>query len=299
MSWVCAVLFLAGAASAQQHIDWQRGPKTARLGDKAEIDVPEGYLFADGKQTRKLMELSHNIVSGDEVGCVVPAGEGEDDSWFVVFEFNDIGFVKDTDKDKIDADAILKSIREGTEAANKERKKRGWHTMSVVGWERPPYYDETTHNLTWSIRGAGDTGAETINHSVRILGRHGTMNVDLVQDPERYVTTLPRFETVMKGFRYSEGQRYADFVKGDKVAAIGLGALVLGGAGAVAVQTGFLAKFWKVLVYALLALKKLIIVAVLAIGAFFKRLWRKMTGKPDTAEAEPVTVDQTPPTPGT
>jgi uncharacterized membrane-anchored protein len=260
-------------------IQWQHGPMTARLGDMAEIEVPEGFLFADKTGTLKLLELTHNIVSGNEVGAVVPAGDGSEDSWFVVFEFSDMGYVKDDEKDKINADALLKSIKEGTEAANKEREKKGWNTMKIIGWERPPYYDERTHNLTWAIRGAASDGGEGINHSLRILGRRGTMNVDMVQDPEHYATTVPRFESVMSGFKFIEGHRYADFMKGDKVAAYGLSALVLGGAGAAAMQTGLLAKFWKVIVGIVIALKKLIIVVVLAVGAFLKKMWSAITGR--------------------
>jgi hypothetical protein len=40
----------------------------------------------------------------------------------------------------------------------------------------------------------------------------------------------------------------------------------------VALKTGLLAKSWKFLVAALFALKKLLIVLVLGIGAFFKRI---------------------------
>jgi uncharacterized membrane-anchored protein len=35
-------------------------------------------------------------------------------------------YVKDDDKSSLDADAMMKSIRQGTEEANAERKSRGW-----------------------------------------------------------------------------------------------------------------------------------------------------------------------------
>ena len=277
-------------------IPWQSGPMTADLGGFAEIRVPEGFLFADKAGTVKLLDLTHNLVGGHEVGAIVPAGESKEDSWFVVFEFGDVGYVKDDEKNKIDAAALLKSIREGTEEANKERKKRGWHTFHVDGWQRPPYYDADTHNLTWAIRGMGDTGDTSFNHSVRVLGRRGTMNVDLVLDPTSYESAVPRFGAVMRGFHFKQGNRYADFVKGDKVAAYGLTALIAGGAGAVALKTGLLAKFWKGLIWLVLVLKKFIVMLVLAAGAFFKRIWNKLTGR----SGETVTAgdDGSPPSAG-
>jgi uncharacterized membrane-anchored protein len=264
---------VSAAAPEKPSIPWERGPMTGKLGDYAEIQVPEGFLFTGKKGTEKLLELTRNLVSGHELGAMVPADESPEGAWFVVFEFQDVGFVKDDEKNKIDPDALLKTIRQGTEEANQERRKRGWQTFTVAGWQRPPYYDPATHNLTWAIRGQSDSGVVSVNHSIRILGRRGTMNVDLVLDPSQYDRAVPRFESVMSTFRFQQGNRYADFVKGDKVAAYGLTALIVGGAGAVALKTGLLAKFWKVIVGLLFALKKLIIVVVLGVGAFFKRVF--------------------------
>jgi uncharacterized membrane-anchored protein len=282
--------------AAEEHapaIQWAVGPTLAELGDIAQLKIPEGYAFTGREGTRKLLERTHNLVAGNELGAMVPNDSTA--SWFVIFQFNDVGFVKDDDKDKIDADALLKTIREGTEEGNKERKKKGWNTYEVVGWEQPPFYDAKTQNLTWAIRGQSSAGHQSVNHSVRILGRRGTMDVDLVLGPEEYVAARPQFESVMQSFSFSKGSQYADFVKGDKVAAYGLSALVLGGAGALAVKTGFFAKFWKLLIGVVLALKKLIVVVVLGIGAALKSLWGRFRG----AVAPKDEVTSIPPTDGT
>jgi uncharacterized membrane-anchored protein len=42
---------------------------------------------------------------------------------------------------------MLQAIKEGNEAANKERKRRGISPLHILGWEQPPRYNETTHNL--------------------------------------------------------------------------------------------------------------------------------------------------------
>ncbi len=277
---------------ASQHpnpIPWQRGPVLAQLGDLAEIQVPEGYEFTGKEGTRKLLELSQNLVSGRELGALVPNDTSA--TWFAIFTFNDIGFVKDDEKDKIDATALLESLRKGTEHANEERKKRGWETLTIMGWERTPYYDSTSHNLTWAIRGQSSTGTLSVNHSVRILGRRGTMDVDLVLSPDQYATATPQFESVLSGFRFKQGHQYADFVKGDKIAAFGLSALVLGGVGAVAMKTGFLAASWKLLLGLALALKKAFILLILAIWAGVKRFFGRVRGavapKDEVAGAPP------------
>jgi len=119
---------------------------------------------------------------------------------------------------------------------------------------------------------------------VRILGRSGTMNVDLILRPKEYAQTLPNFDAVLGGFKFNPGRRYSDYVSGDKVAEYGLTALIAGGAGALAVKTGLLAKFWKLIVALLLALKKLIIIVFAGIAALFRKIKNWITGRQNAEE---------------
>ena len=303
LSGAAFVLLLSGTAWAQQQteqkpaIEWKTGPSVGELGQFAQINVPEQFLFTDRKGTKTLLELTHNFPSGDEVGAIVPQGDSPADQWFVTFEFREVGFVRDDEKKEIDANALLESIRKGTEQANEERRKKGWPGFHIVGWEKPPYYDAVTNNLTWAIRGRGDSGSESVNHSVRLLGRRGTMDVDLVLPAEQYTANVGRFDGMMRGFAFREGHRYADFVKGDKVAAYGLTALIAGGAGVAAVKTGLLAKFWKAIVVGLLALKKLLVVLIVAVVAGLKKLFGMMRGRAAVEEvARPGGTGASPPT---
>ena len=270
-----ALLLLAISVPAQDQpqappqIAWQDGPRTADLGDIAQIKVPEGYRFAGKEGALKFMELAQNPTSGRELGVLVPNTENEEDFWFVIFEFDESGYVKDDEKDKLDADAILGSIREGTEAANEIRKERGWPTMEVVGWQKAPFYDPKSNNLTWGIRGrSSDSQGESINYSVRLLGRRGSMSVDLVMVPRQATAVVPQYEQIVSGVVYKQGHTYAEFKQGDKMAAYGLTALIAGGAGAVALKTGLLQKFWKVIVAAVVAL-------IAGLKKFFAAIFRR------------------------
>jgi uncharacterized membrane-anchored protein len=233
-------------------IAWQAGPGVGKIGGVAEIQIPDGYRFAGRDGVRRFLELTQNPVSGKELGVLVPP-EQSGDMWFVIFEFNSVGYVKDDEKDELDAKAILQSIKTGTENSNEERKKRGWPTMEILGWHAPPRYDPVTNNLTWAIRGSSE-GDEVVNYSVRLLGRKGVMDVDLVLNPTQVASTLPEFDQLLTGFEFTSGNRYAEFMAGDKVAEYGLTALVAGGAGAVLAKSGLLAKMWKFLVFGAIAL---------------------------------------------
>jgi len=257
-------------------IDWQRGPTVGHLGDIADINIPQGYQFAGKKGAETALQMTHNIPSGKELGVLVPSDPNT--NWFMIFEFEDTGYVKDDDKNSLDADAILTSIKNGTEAANTERQQHGWKPFHVTGWEKAPFYDPQTHNLTWAIRGKGDEPGDSgsVNHSIRLLGRKGTMNVDLVASPEEYAAITPEFNTLIAGFNYNQGSRYADFRSGDKIAKYGLAALIAGGAGAVLLKTGLLAKLWKP-----------IMVGLVALAGFIKKIFKSIFGGNETKIEDP------------
>ena len=59
----------------------------------------------------------------------------------------------DDEKDSLDADAMIASIREGTEAANEERRRRGWSTMTILGWHEEPFYDADTDSHWTAMSG--------------------------------------------------------------------------------------------------------------------------------------------------
>ena len=83
---------------------------------------------------------------------------------------------------------------------------------------------------------------------------------------------MAALRTTLKGFAFNGGESYAEFKPGDHVAEIGLGALVLGGAAAAAVKSGW----WKSLLAFLAAGWKLIAgIAVAAVAGIGKLLGRK------------------------
>ncbi len=253
----------AAEKEADDGIKWQDGPGIASLKSTGEIKFPDGFRFANGDDTRRLLRASGEPSSGQEMGMLV-SKEGR---WSVFFEFSDDGYVKDDDKDKLDAAKILKSIKKGNDYGNEERKRMGVPPLNITGWEKEPFYDEATHNLEWAIR-AESEGRPIVNYNIRLLGRRGVMEVILVCNPEKLTETLPAFKELLAGYSYKPGENYAEYKQGDKLAKYGLTALVAGGAVAIAAKTGLLASLLLIFKKAW----KLVIVAVVAVGAFIKRL---------------------------
>jgi uncharacterized membrane-anchored protein len=267
------IALLGAQESEGRKIPRLEGPATATLAGIADIAVPTGFTFIDGKTTRAMMESAGEPVSGNEAGFLSPTNR----SWAVYFQYDDCGYVKDDEKDKLDAAKLLKAIKKGNDAGNEYRKERGNPPLEITGWEQEPKYDSVTHNLTWAIR-ATCAGEDIVNYNTRLLGRQGVMEVVLVCDPAELQQFLPQFKEVLAGYKFSTGENYTEYKPGDKIAKYGLGALVLGGAAVGAVKLGlfawlmvFLKKGWK-----------LVVVLVVAVAAVFKKaISRIVNGRRD------------------
>jgi len=257
--------FAAGAQDAASSLHWQKGPGSGAIDGRAAIAIPDGYVFLDRDETTKYVEMSHNLSNGDEY-FFAPGN----DAWEAYFSFNEEGYVKDTET--LDADALLKSIRDNQVESNEERKRRGWPAFTVTGWRIAPRYNPTTKVLAWAteIKEEGNNHT-SVNYNTRVLGRKGTMSVVLVAAPQDFDAALVGFQARLNGFHFNDGERYADYRPGDHVAEYGLAALVAGGAAAVAAKKGF----FTVIAGFLAAAWKLVIAGVAGIGAWLRSVFRK------------------------
>jgi len=252
--------------NALDRLPWQAGPTTGQIGATATIKVPEGYKFMGPEGAREFNRLTEN--PSPDVDEYVLAKQ--DYTWIAFFSYSDVGYVKDDEK--LDADDLLKSVSEGTEEGNEERRDNGWAPVHVTGWAFKPQYDNGLKSLEWAFRLKGeDSDGESINYNTRLLGRSGVMEVLVLTSPEQLQAAIADFKTRLPGFTFNPGQTYAEFRSGDRMAEYGLAALVTGGAAAVAAKKGvfaaiglFLLKMWK-----------LILVGLAAAGAAMRKFFGK------------------------
>lgn len=242
-------------------LGWVEGPTHAGIGDKAAIDTPAQTRFLPERDGERFLELTGNL---PEPGNSVLVGS----NWWATFAFSPVGYVKDDEK--LDADALLKQIRSGDEPSNEERRKRGLPQLWTEGWFVPPHYDEETKRLEWGLRLRSEGSSEPgVNYTVRVLGRTGYESVILVSSPETLNQDVKELKAILKTFDFKPGEKYAEFKQGDRVAQFGLGALIVGGAAAVAAKSGL----WKSLLAALAAGWKLVAAAGVALFAGIAKLF--------------------------
>jgi uncharacterized membrane-anchored protein len=274
-------LILVGAAQAQDSpdpkvqeyrqklraLEWVRGPREVAVGPNSKLSIPDGYVYLDGVNAAKFDEINHNIPVDGEV-MIAP----ESLHWNAFLVFEDQGYVKDDEK--IDADAILKSLKDSTEAANEERRRRGWDDLHVVGWRIPPSYNTQTKRLEWATLLRSKNG-EASNFLTKILGRRGFTTIVLVSRPEDTVSAVADLDRVLTTYRFNPGEAYAEWRPGDKVAEYGLTGLIVGGAVAAAVKTGVLKGLWKFLIAGAAAFWKILVAGALALMAGLKSLFKR------------------------
>ncbi len=238
----------------------------------AKVNLPAGYRYLDAKQTETVLtDLWGNPPGSKTLGMILAPGQEPlgDESWAVIIEYEEDGYVKDDDAEKINYDDMLKDMQKATESGNEDRKKDGYAAMHLVGWAEKPYYDKTEHKLHWAkelrVEGSEHT---SLNYNIRILGRRGVLVLNAVAPMSALETVKAGIPPVLKSVEFQEGHRYSEFIPGtDKVATYGIAALVAGG---VLAKVGF----FKIMIGVLLAAKKFIIIGLLAFVAFFKRLFK-------------------------
>ncbi len=256
------------------------GPKQVDLGHDLVIDLPEGFALFEQPTAGEIMEQMGNT-NREGLLALVTKREGD---WLVTVTYDDEGYVKDDDAAKLNAGELLDSIRQGTEAANRQRSKRGMAPVEVVGWDEAPAYQAEVHHLVWAVHGRSE-GHEIVNFNTRVLGRRGVASLNLIDDPANLANSKPEAATLLAATTFKVGSRYQDYQAGnDKVAEYGLAALIAGGAGAAALKVakvGLLAKFGGKILALLIAFKKVVIVAALGVVGLLQKLFggKKQTAK--------------------
>jgi uncharacterized membrane-anchored protein len=197
------------------------------------LQVPSGFKYLDGTQAQYIIhDLWGNPGGEGTLGMIVPDNIPltSPDSWAFIITYEEMGYVKDDDADKINYDDLLEDLQEETDSENEEREKAGYEPISIVGWASKPYYDKDKKVLHWAkeIR-FGESEISTLNYNVRVLGRKGVLVLNAVASMDALPGVKETIDPVLGAFNYAEGNSYADFNPDlDEVAAWTIGGLVAG-----------------------------------------------------------------------
>lgn len=257
-------------------LPWVAGPTEAKLGNQAMLKLPQGYQFLGAQETQALLKRMGNFPSGSELGLITATGDGG--QWFMVVRYIDAGYVKDEEAANWDADALMAAIKEGTDEDNRRRQAQGFPPLVIRDWEEKPHYDKAANKVVWAIS-AQERDSVGVNYNTLALGRQGYLSMNMVGSLEQLAVLKPHVGLLLANVEFVEGKRYTDFNSTtDKVAAVGLSALIAGAA----IKSGLLAKLWAVVVPLILAGKKLLMLLVIALGGLAAKYFNRKP-KPEQA----------------
>ena len=183
--------------SQMRALPWKVGPTDADLEGKAKLQIPDKYRFLDAKDGGKFLKLTGNLPQDESILY----GPG----WWAVMGFDAVGFVKDDEK--VDPDQLLSQLKGRDQEENEQRKKIGEPALHTLGWSIPPHYDATSKHLEWGlrIRADGDQ-SDTVNYTVRLLGRTGYESATLVSSPETLDRDVASFKVGAEQLRFQLGR---------------------------------------------------------------------------------------------
>jgi uncharacterized membrane-anchored protein len=267
---------LKQAIQLVKNFKYQTGEIDLR-GGLAKLSVPKEFKFLgpDDAET-VLVKLWGNPPSEHKpLGLLMPAGVTplSSNCWVVTIDYSEDGYVKDGDASKINYDDLLKKMQAGIAENNKARQEHGYPAIELVGWAAPPHYDAAAHKLYWAkqLKFEGERH-DTLNYSIRMLDRKGVLELNAVAGIDQLGEIDQQTPQILGMVDFMEGNRYADFdPKVDKVATYGIAALVAGGVLAGAAKLGFFKLLWV----GLIAAKKFVILGVLAVVAFCKKMFKR------------------------
>ncbi|WP_313429324.1 DUF2167 domain-containing protein [Pseudomonas sp.] len=232
----------------------------------------EFYYLSPADTERLLTEGWGNPPGFKTLGMIIPTAVNPlaDNGWGVIISYKNDGHISDDDAAKIDYAELLEQMKAEDEEDNKERRKQGYAGLTLLGWAEPPSYDQATHKMYWARElKAEDADQTTLNYSIRVLGREGVLELNAVAAMADLQTIKQETPKILAFTNFTDGNRYADYdAKTDKLAPYGLAALVAGG---IAAKAGLFAKIGV----ALLAFKKFIVLGLLAIAGFFRKLFKR------------------------
>ena len=250
-------------------LKFQRG-EIVLPGGIATLKVPDSFQYLNPEDTERVLVDAWGNPKGDRtLGMITPSDVSllADNGWAVIITYQEDGYVSDKDADSINYDTLLEHMKEGIADENKERQKQGYQTIQLIGWAAEPHYDKNSHKLYWAKEIAfGDDKEHTLNYNIRILGRRGVLVLNAVSGMQQLSSIEQQMPVIISCTDFNPGYRYSDYKVGmDKTAEYGIAALVAGG---IAAKTGLFTK----LLGLLLAAKKILIAALIALGAFLTKI---------------------------
>ena len=228
-------------------------------GSNANINIYEGEMYLLGQDIEQYNWWSHGKYHHDLVLEVLGNGY----KYIIVKPIND-GYIKVEDWSDVSPEELIQGLRD----ANKDQGD-GLSYAKEIQWIYKPNLDKEKNLVNYSYKVVWSDDSISMESKNIILGRGGHIDqIFVFSDLSNTKDNADFAKVASSDTTFDAGFTYKDFKSGDKVAAVGIGALVatslgvkaLKGAGGAAAAGGFLLilkKLWWVILAPLVFIGKL------------------------------------------
>lgn len=237
------------------------------------FELSEGFALLRGDAARRFDYLTQGMEDPDTEALIY----NQDTEIQLIFNYYPEGYVSLEDWGDLDADDLLKEISANTESDNTERAKNNISSLKIGGWLQKPRLNKESNSVSWVFDVVD--GEERYVNAISIkLGRKGYEKITWVSSYDNYLKSMDLMVSLVNQQKFDLGNRYADFSMGDKIAAFGIASLVAVTAGGNQQTRGIMA--------GLIAMGKKLLIPILialgAIGAFFRKRFGRKNSKPES-----------------
>ena len=177
------------------------------------------------------------------------------------------GYVSIDDWKNVDTNVMIKELNDNAKTVAQDRKAKNLSYATKLSWVHKPQLDRQKNMVYYAYKVEWSDDDLSLESLSLVLGKKGYTTVTFVTKYDENIslaTVSKRNKDKASTFIYDDGKMYSDFKTGDKVAAVGIGALLAATLGVKALKPGLLIglmlllkKFWFILLLPFLAIGKL------------------------------------------
>lgn len=259
-------------SAAVKSLTWRDGQTLTLPVSRGTLKAPDDIRQLLGADASSLWEILNAVEAplGTEAALYDPQTQT-----LVFYQKIDDGYVRLDDWNDIDADAMLKSVSETTEAGNAARRNAGLSALHVVGWLQRPQLDRGTNTVRWAFEARDEREGPLVNSVALVLGRDGFEKLTWIGNKDDAGKAL--LNVALSSFSFPAGGLYADFQPGDKVAEYGIAGLV---AAVLGVKTAAKLGLLALLVVFAKKFGVFVLVPVVAVIAWLRRRYARQKNPP-------------------
>ena len=177
------------------------------------------------------------------------------------------GYVSIDDWKNVDTNAMIKELNDNAKTVVQDRKAKNLPYATKFSWVHKPQLDRQKNMVYYAYKVEWSDDAISLESLSLVLGRKGYTTVTFVTNYDKNISLAAvskRNKDKASTFIYDEGEMYSNFKTGDKIAAVGIGALLATTLGVKALKPGLLVglalllkKFWFIILLPLAFIGKL------------------------------------------